>query len=164
MQTSTSSRRAFSLLELMIVMTMVALVAMMAFGRNSSMLNGWRVSRAAQAYGEELQMAFALVGRNRKPLLITMDSIKMELRLTDRTGNIIYRRRNFGSTSAYKLDWADFRVAPTTLQVFPPGLAEDSLSVKIDRLGKYRRIRMLRGGLVQICSNKEALNAICVPA
>ena len=45
-----------------------------------------------------------------------------------------------------------------------PGLAADSTSVVISRLGKYRRIRMLRGGLVQICSNKPAVNVVCVPA
>ena len=165
MQTSSPRRRrsAFSLLELLIVIVMIGLISLMAFGRTSSMMTQWRVTRAAQAYGEELQSAFALVGRNRKPITITLDKTTMELRLSDRNG-VTYRRRNFGPTSAYKLEAADISPSRLVVEVFPPGLAGDSISVVISRQGKYRRVRMLRGGLVQICSNPATLNAVCVPA
>lgn len=164
MQTSSSSRRrGFSLLELLIVVIMIGLISMMAFGRTSSMITQWRVSRAAQALGEELQSAFALVGRNRKPIRIILDYTTMEVRLTTRNG-VTYRRRNFGPTSAYKLEAKDFSASSLVVEVFPPGLAGDSLSVVISRHGKFRRVRMLRGGLVQICSNPATLNAVCVPA
>lgn len=156
-------QRGFTLLELLIVVVMIGLICLMAFGRTSSMMTQWRVSRAAQAYGEELQSAFALVGRNRKPLMITLDKTTMELRLSDRNG-VTYRRRNIGPTSAYKLDAADVSASRLTVEVFPPGLAADSMSVVISRHGQFRRIRMLRGGLVQICSNPATLNAVCVPA
>ena len=85
MQTSSIlRRRGFSLLELVIVICMIGLLSLMAFGRTSAMITQWRVARAAQAYGEELQSAFALVGRNRKPITITLDKTLMEVRLSDR--------------------------------------------------------------------------------
>ena len=151
------------MIELLIVISMIGLISIMAFGRTSSMMTQWRVSRAAQAYGEELQSAFAIVGRNRTPILITLDKAKMEVRMSDRNG-VIYRRRNFGPGSAYKLDAANISASRLTVEVFPPGLAADSMSVTISRNGKLRRIRMLRGGLVQICSNPASLNAVCTPA
>ena len=157
-------RRGFSLLELLVVISMIGVISMMSMGRTSSMMTQWRVSRAAQAYGEELQSAFAIVGRDRRPVRITLDKTAMELRLTNRAGTVIYRRRNIGKTSAYKLDAADVTASKLTIEVFPPGLAADTLSVTISRNGKLRRIRMLRGGLVQICSNPAAVNAVCVPA
>lgn len=167
MQTHPSPRRSgFTMLELLLVITMIGIVAMMSMGRVGSMMTQWRVGRAAQAYGEELQSAFAIVGRDRKPIRITMDRTNMELRITSRDASVIYRRRNFGVTSAYKLDSADF-VFPAsmrTLEVFPPGLAADSLSIVISREGKFRRVRMLRGGIVQICSNPATLNGVCTPA
>jgi prepilin-type N-terminal cleavage/methylation domain-containing protein len=156
-------RRGFTLLELILVIVMIGLISLMAFGRTSSMITQWRVSRAAQAYGEELQAAFAIVGRDRKPVRITMDRTKMELRITNRD-SIVYRKRNFGWTSAYKLDSVDVTPTVRTLEVYPPGLAEDSLSIVIFRQGKFRRIRMLRGGLVQICSNRPTVNGVCTPA
>lgn len=156
-------RRGFTMLELLVVITLIGVISLMAFGRTSALMTQWRVTRASQAFGEELQSAFAIVGRNRKPITITLDTAKMELRMSDRAG-VTYRRRNFGPTSSYMLDAADILASKMTLEVYPPGLAADSLSVTISRQGKFRRIRLLRGGLVQICSNPATLNAICVPA
>lgn len=156
-------RRGFSLLELMIALAMMSIIGMFALSRTSQMMTQWRLTRAAQAYGEELQSAFALVGRNRRPLTITLDKTAMEVRISDRNG-VIYRRRNLGTTSAYKLDPADVTASRLTLEVYPPGLAADSMSVEFSRQGKYRRVRLLRGGLVQVCSNHSSLNGICVPA
>jgi prepilin-type N-terminal cleavage/methylation domain-containing protein len=167
MLTSLSARRrGFSLIELMLVISMIGLISIMSFGRTSSMITQWRVGRAAQAYGEELQAAFAIVGRDRKPVVITMDRTHMELRITARDTTLKYRRRSFGVTSAYKLDSADFVFpgAMRVMEVYPPGLAADSLSIVISRQGQFRRIRMLRGGLVQICSNPATVNGVCVPA
>jgi prepilin-type N-terminal cleavage/methylation domain-containing protein len=164
MSTSLRIRRpGFSMLELLITVCMIGLISLMAFGRTSSMMTQWRVSRAAQAYGEEIQAAFALVGRNRKPMTIDFNTTTMELQLRDRA-NVIYRRRSFGKDSPYLLSGSNISASRLTVEIYPPGLAGDSMSVTISRNGKLRRIRMLRGGLVQICSNPEALNAVCVPA
>ena len=164
MRTPPKHRRpGFSMIELLIVISMIGLISIMAFGRTSSMMTQWRVSRAAQAYGEELQSAFAIVGRNRTPVTITLDKVNMEVRMTDRSG-VVYRRRNFGKGSAYMLDAANISASRLSVEVFPPGLAADSMTVSISRNGKFRRIRMLRGGLVQICSNPSSLNGICTPA
>ena len=142
-------RRGFTMLELVIVMGIVGILAMMSLGKTARILTGWRVTRAAQAVDQELQTAFALVGRNRKPLTITFDLSKMEIRLSDRAGTI-YRRRNFGITSAYKLQSSDVTLSRSTLEIYPPGLAADSLSITITGRGVQKRVRMLRGGLVQI--------------
>jgi hypothetical protein len=137
---------------------------MMAFGRTTSMLAGWRVARAAQAYGEELQSAFAIVGRDRKPVRIVYDSIAMELKVMNRAQTVTYRRRRFDKDTEYKLYPGNIRPSNFSLEVFPPGLAADSLSIVFSRNGKFRRVRMLRGGLVQICSNPASPTAVCVPA
>jgi prepilin-type N-terminal cleavage/methylation domain-containing protein len=164
MQTHPSlRRRGFSMIELMIVISMIGLISVMAFGRTASMITGWRVARAAQAFGEELQSAFALVGRNRKPVTISFNTTTMEMQLVDRAG-VIYRRRSFGKASAYQLEAGNIAASSFTVEVFPPGLAADSLSFTITRQGSFRRVRMLRGGLVQICSNPATLNGVCVPA
>jgi prepilin-type N-terminal cleavage/methylation domain-containing protein len=149
---ATTHRRGFTMLEMTLVLTMIALIAMLSLGRLSQMVTGWRVARASQAFGEELQSAFALVGRNRKPLTIAYDTARMELRLVDRAG-VVYRRQSFGPLSEYQLTARDVAFSRASLEVYPPGLAADSLSFSITRPGASRRVRMLRGGLVQICGS-----------
>ena len=146
---SSRIRRGFTILELVVVMGIIGILTMMSVGKVNRIATGWRVTRAAQAVDQELQTAFALVGRNRKPLTITFDLTKMEIRLTDRAGTV-YRRRNFGPTSAYKLKASDVILSRSSLEIYPPGLAGDSLSITVTGRGVKKRVRMLRGGLVQI--------------
>lgn len=152
---SARTRRGFTLIELLIVIAMIGVMVTLSTGRTSKMITSWRVNRAAEAIGNELQAAFALVGRNRKPLVLQMDKTKMQLRLVSRAGTDTFRLRALGPTSEYRLQSADLTVypttTPTTLEIYPPGLASDSLSIIISKNGAARRIRMLRGGLVQIC-------------
>jgi hypothetical protein len=89
---------------------------------------------------------------------------RVELRITNRDQTVIYRKRNLGPESAYKLDPTDISASSTDLLIFPPGLAADTLSVDFRRQGKFRRVRLLRGGLVQVCSNPSTVNGPCTPA
>lgn len=165
MQTQLSSRRrGFSMIELLVVITLIGVISLMAMGRTSAMMTQWRVTRAAQAYAEELQSAFAIVGRDRKPVRIVYDSVKMELYVINRDSSIFYRKRSMGPSSAYKLDFNQVKPSQRDLWIFPPGLAADTLSVTFTRQGKFRRVRLLRGGLVQVCGNPSTLNGVCTPA
>jgi Tfp pilus assembly protein FimT len=140
------------MLELICVLSMMGLVAMLSLGRISQIMTSWRVTRASQAFAEELQSAFAIAGRNRKPLTIAYDTARMELRLSDRAG-VVYRRQSFGPSSEYQLTAGDVAFSRLSLEIYPPGFAADSLSFSITRPGTSRRVRMLRGGLVQICAS-----------
>jgi len=154
------TRRGFTTLELLIVIVMVGILATFSLGRTSRILASWRVNRAAQAMSEELQKGFALVGRNRKPVIIRFNKARMVMSIRART-DTVYTQRSFGKESEYSLDSTDVRLVKgdsskaglMDLEIFPPGLAADSLSIVIRKPGAYRRIRMLRGGLVQICTD-----------
>jgi len=160
---SARPRRGFTLIELLIVLGMMGILISVSMSRTSRMISSYRVNSASQAIADELHAAFALVGRNRKPLVLSIDKTKMQLRLVSRTGKDTFRLRAFGPTSEYRLSAADITVypttTPTTLEIYPPGLASDSLSIIIKKNGSARRIRMLRGGLVQVC--KTGANNKC---
>ena len=153
---SARTRRGFTMIELLIVMGIIGIIASLSAGRMSRQITAWRVNAAAQAIQNDLQSAFAIVGRNRKPLVVSIDKTKMQLRLVNRSGVDTFRLRALGASSTYKLEASNVTVypttTPTTLEIYPPGLASDSLSILIQKDGAARRIRMLRGGLVQICN------------
>lgn len=164
---TTSARRGFTILELIIVVAMMAALAAISLGKTSKLITGWRVTRASQAIREEMQAGFAIVGRNRKPVIVEFrtDSMIMTIRSRpDLLGKtVIYRRRNLGLESEYKLSANNLAFStPTTtlpvaaIEIYPPGLAADSLSVTITKQGSTRRVRMMRGGLVQLCTSGVA--------
>jgi prepilin-type N-terminal cleavage/methylation domain-containing protein len=64
-------QHGFTMLEMVIVLMMISIVAMISLGRVSEMMTSWRVIRASQAFAEELQSGFALVGRNPSPSPMT---------------------------------------------------------------------------------------------
>jgi prepilin-type N-terminal cleavage/methylation domain-containing protein len=142
-------RRGFSLMELLITITMLAIITGFSISRVGTMTSKWQTTRSAQALSEELQTAFALVGRNRQPVQIVIDTAKMELKMMDRKGTV-YRRMSFGPTTDYKLTTREITFSRLNLEVYPPGLAADTLSIIITRSGNTRRVRMMRGGLVQL--------------
>ena len=165
MQTHPSfGRRGFTLLELLVTVTLIGVISLMGLRRTSVMMTQWRVARASQAYAEELQSAFAIVGRDRKPVRILFDSAKVEVSIINRDSSVTYRKRPMGPSSAYKLDPGQVRSSKKDLWIFPPGLAADTVQATFSRQGKYRRVRLLRGGLVQVCSNPSTLNGVCTPA
>lgn len=151
-RSGTARRHGFTMIEIAVVLTVLGLVAAISLGRIMQAVTDWRVARAAQAFAEELQSGFALVGRNRKPVTFTYDTSRMELRLVDRAGTT-YRIQSFGPSSEYHLTPQDVTLSRPSVEVYPPGLAADSLSFSITKPGKSRRVRMLRGGLVQICAS-----------
>jgi prepilin-type N-terminal cleavage/methylation domain-containing protein len=161
---SMTRRRGFSLIELLIVVSLMGVIGMMSMRRVSGMITQWRVARAAQAYAEELQSAFAMVGRDRKPVRILLNMTTLEVSLINRDSSVTYRKRPLGRSSEYRLERADVSASTTDLIIFPPGLAADTLTVTFSRQGKFRRVRLLRGGLVQVCSNPSTVNGPCTPA
>ena len=152
---SAHNRRGFTMIELLIVLGMMGILITVSMGRTSRMITSWRVDKAAQAIAGELHTAFALVGRNRKPLILSFDTANMQLRLVNRSGKDTFRLRALGPSTEYKLKGGNVAFYPSaypkTLEIYPPGLASDSLSIIISAGGTARRIRMLRGGLVQVC-------------
>lgn len=159
MRTPTASRRygpgrrgGFTLLELLVVIGLVSVTATFAIVRTTAITTGWRITRAAQMMADDLQQAYAIVGRNRTPVRIRFDASTMTLTLADRAG-AVFRTRSFGPGSEFRLVPGQVQMTPAVLDVYPPGLAGDSLSIRITTPTTRRRVRMLRAGLVRVCQS-----------
>ena len=140
------SRSAFSLVEVLVALTIVGVVAGLSIPRLSKLSNQSRVQRAAQGLTMELQQAFAIAGRNRAPVVIRWSGTPGELRITNRSGSMTYRRTG---TTGYGISGTEVSVTPATLTVFPNGLANDSLVVVVSKRGYSRTVRISRSGMVR---------------
>src|SRR3954452_21525842 len=92
-------RRGFSILELVITLVLVGIVATISGGRITQMRDQQRVNRAANSLQVQLEKAFAIAGRNRKPIEITWTASSMTLSVTDRSGAIVYGSAFLGNSN-----------------------------------------------------------------
>jgi prepilin-type N-terminal cleavage/methylation domain-containing protein len=145
-----TTRPGFTMLELLIVLSIIAIITSIALAGFTRIVNQVRLDRAAQTVSYDLQMAFSIVGRNRKPVRIAWDSANVRFLITDRSDTLLFRTRPMGPDSPFKLDNSMFTVSKSMVEIYPPGLAADSLNIHIVNRDQKRTVSMQRGGLVRV--------------
>jgi Tfp pilus assembly protein FimT len=139
------------MLEVVIALMLVGIVSMLSAGRIHAIMVQQRVARAATSLQSDLEAAFTIAARNRRPIRIAWDATKMQMQVTDRTGTIFYRRTPLGK-EAYGLSSSNVTFSTNPLEVYPNGLAAGSLTIALSLEGNKRTIQMSRGGMVQVLS------------
>lgn len=150
-----SLRRGFTVLELMIVVIVAGIFAGLSASKIAEYMTKQRVSKAALSVTNDVQQAFAIAGRNRRPIRLYMDTTRMQLMITDRAKTTIFRRNTLGS--AYSLKSSNVSFYPTAgVEIFPNGLASDTMWVRfrsvVRRDTTSRYLRVSRAGMVQVLS------------
>lgn len=135
--------------EVVISLVVLGIVSAMSAGRIHDLLIQQRVIRASTAMENSLEAAFAIATRNRQPVRVSWSPSTMQLGVTDRAGLVYYQRLGLGS-DAYGLQSANVSFSRTPLEVYPNGLANDTLTITLSANGTTKRIRMTRAGLVRV--------------
>jgi prepilin-type N-terminal cleavage/methylation domain-containing protein len=147
------ARSGFSILEMLVVVVLVGIIMSVAGVRVSSMITQQKVVRAAGTIQTDMEMAFALAGRNRAPMTIRFatSASAIQLTVTDRGGTVFYRRNDL---KALGLNNGDVTASSNVITVFPSGFASDTLSIEIsvtkNSVNYKRRVRMSRAGMVKV--------------
>jgi prepilin-type N-terminal cleavage/methylation domain-containing protein len=143
------ARSGYTILELVVVMMIGGVISAMSMGKVHALLSQQRLVHAATAIQNDLEAAFQIAGRNRKPVQISYDSTAQRFTIGDRTGSMYYRRTNL-SAQAFGFSKTSVGVSRTPVQVYPNGLAQDTLLITLSSNGITKKLRMSRTGLVQI--------------
>jgi prepilin-type N-terminal cleavage/methylation domain-containing protein len=147
-------RSGFSLLELMTVLVIAGIITGLSAGRISTYITQQRVAKAASSITNDLQQAFAIAGRNRRPIRIVLDTTRMQLAITDRAQTAVFRRVSLGG--GYGLSSSNVTFYPSTpLEIYPNGLAADTMWIRfrvvMPQNATYSRlVRVSRAGMVQV--------------
>ena len=147
-QPTRALRAGFSLIEMMVTVSMLGIMVGMVAPNVSKDISHSRVNRAVRVVATDLEQALSMAGRQRRPVRVVFDGSRKEIRLVDRTSGQLISRRVLGDISEYKL----YSVAgsPSTVDLLPHGVATASTIVTLSAGGYSRTVTMTRGGHVRV--------------
>lgn len=144
----TGSRNdGFTILELVIVMSIMAIMATVAIPKVADTMRHNRVNRAAMLVSGDLQTAFSVAGRQRAPVQVSLNTSTLTYTIAVRSTGTAIRSRALGSTSEYKLSAISF--SPATINIFPTGIASAPIIVTVTSGDYSRQITASAAGLVR---------------
>ncbi|MGE5101645.1 MAG: Tfp pilus assembly protein FimT/FimU [Deltaproteobacteria bacterium] len=143
-------RRGFSLLELITVLVLIGVLASISIGKMRDVMTQQRLYRASNIVQTNVEMAWSLAARNRRPIRISWDAANRQMRVTDRGATTTFRRASLGQ-DPYGLPAGSVTFSRDTLEVYPDGLANDTLliTLSVSSAGQTKRVWVSRAGLVQ---------------
>jgi len=141
-------RRGFSLIEVLLTVVVLGLMTMIGMPRVNTFMTHMRVKRATALVAADLEQAYALAGRERKPMRITCTCASQIYTVADRSGGTNRLTRALGADADYKLTTLTFSVTP--VDIFPSGVTSSALTVTLGAGGYTRQITLSSAGQVRI--------------
>lgn len=143
-------RSGFSFIEMLVTISMLAIMVGMAAPNVSKDITHARVQRAAQVVAGDLEKALSLAARQRTPVRVLIDASAKELRLIDRASGQVITRRQLGDVGEYKL--YSVYASPAAVDILPHGVVTASTIVTLSAGDFTRRVSITRGGHVRVGS------------
>jgi prepilin-type N-terminal cleavage/methylation domain-containing protein len=145
-----AGERGYTFIELAVVLVVVAVLTSIAYWRMGPGLLQARVNRAAWTVAADLQYAQLVAARERRPVVIIVSSSARSYAIREHSGTMIYRQRFLGQDTDFRLDALD--ASPTTVEVFPTGVARETTTFRVRLRGYDRAVRLTRAGQIRITS------------
>jgi prepilin-type N-terminal cleavage/methylation domain-containing protein len=140
------NQRGFSLPEAMQVVVVLGLLAAITGPPVARQLRSHRVGQAANVVAGDLELAFSMAARQRKPMRVAVTGTTYTI--ADRAGGTVRFQRQLGADSEYRLQSVTFSASP--VDVFPSGVASSADTVTLTSGNAIRRIVMTPAGQVRI--------------
>jgi Tfp pilus assembly protein FimT len=147
-----SNEAGYTLIELWIGVFMLGVLSMMSYTRMRPALEHARVNGAASIVASDLQYAQLLAARQRKPVVMVLNTTTKSYVIRDRANaSLLYRTRYLGADTDNALDV--LLVFPsTTIVVFPTGVTTATTTFFVGLHGYQRQVRFSRAGQVRVLS------------
>lgn len=142
-----SARAGMTVMELLLVIVMIGILAAVVVPRISMLTARSKATEAAAVVQRDLERAFSIAARLRRPVYVTADNSALIYRITDVSGDTLRIVRNLGQTGDVGVETMTFN--PTVLTVRPNGIASAALSVTLTSRGATRVVNMTRVGLIR---------------
>jgi type II secretory pathway pseudopilin PulG len=134
-------------MELVLVVVILGILAAVALPRIGVLTSKEKASRAAQVLQVDIERAFAIAARQRKPVRLEFTNASLLYQVVDNVSDSVLFTRRLDGTSDFGVEtlWAE----PLVLNILPNGLAHRALTVIVTSRGTTREIQMSRVGLIR---------------
>jgi len=142
-------RGGYTVIELAIVIVLASLLMSLAMWKTGPALQRARIRQVAATVSADLQYAQMIAARQREPVVVIVNpSLKLIL-IRSRDGTTEFRRRFVGPGTEFGV--TSLTVTPTTtVEVFPNGIATETITVTASTPGYTRRVRLTRAGQIRV--------------
>jgi hypothetical protein len=132
----------------MLTIVVLGLLTLIATPRVSRFISHSRVNRTTSVVAADLEAAFTMAGRQRKPVRLACACDSTLYRVTDRAGGTVRLARWLSADEEYGVTGLAFSATP--VDIFPSGVASSPLTVTISAGGYSRQVTMTTAGQVRI--------------
>lgn len=143
-----TSRQGFSLIELLIAVVVLGVMTAISMPHIQRVIASKRVSSATTVVALDLEQAFTLASRQRRPVVLSCDCANRIYSITDAASGQVYLVRNLGADAAMQVDTLGFSTPSVT--VYPRGTSSAPMQVTLQGAGASHRIAMTSAGIVRV--------------
>jgi Tfp pilus assembly protein FimT len=118
------------MIELLIVFIVFGLVVMISIRSVGDTIRRDRASKAASILGADIEQAFAIAARQRRPVMMALNRSNKTFSIIDRASTTkVYRRRSFARTADYGVD--SLYANRDTIVIMPNGIATNTMDITL---------------------------------
>jgi type II secretory pathway pseudopilin PulG len=139
------------MIELALTFTVIAIMASMMIPKIGRVMQATRINRQTAIIAADMEQAFTLAARLRKPMRITCDCANQTYTVADRTGGTVRLRRRLGQDADLGTLTLAFQLpAGGIVDVFPSGVSTEVLQIRITSGVSTRAVTLSTAGHVRI--------------
>ena len=143
-----TSRGGFTTIELVLALVALAVVTAAVLPRVRQTAEIWRARRVAGLVANDLEYAFSLAARQRRPVRLSCTCGSQQYAVIDRAMGTTLINQDFGPSSTFHVSRLTFSTA--TVDIFPTGIASAPLTVTITAGPSTKQITMTQAGQVRV--------------
>jgi type II secretory pathway pseudopilin PulG len=144
-----STTAGFTIFEAILVIIIIFVIVASMIPKARETLGHSRVNRAANVVAGEFMLAQSLAARQRRPVLVRIDSDSLRLTITQpSTPDSALQEIPFDLGSEFKL--GGLSAVPTSVQVMPNGTVSTTIVVTVGGADYYHQVTMTQAGQVRI--------------
>jgi Tfp pilus assembly protein FimT len=141
------------MVELALVFTIIAIMTAMMIPKIGRTMQATRVNRTTAIVAADLEQAFTLAARFRRPMRLSCDCANARYTIADRADGTVRLRRTLRGDSDLgnmTVVFETLPVAGVTLDIFPSGISTTRARVRITSGASTRAVTLSTAGHVRI--------------